>query len=105
MPSVRANHEVGAHFQFAARSFCAHADDATVLDEQIDHLTFHPQLERWKLLGMAGQEIEKIPLRHERDEFATCGKLREISDWHDLPIDHSAQFSHFLMRLFQKFVE
>ena len=48
------------------------------------------QLECWKTLGMTRNEIEKIPLRHEGDEFATRGQLREISDWNGLPVDDSA---------------
>ena len=54
---------------------------------------------------MAGDKIKKIPLRHECDEFATRGEPGEISDRHDLPVNHGAQFPHFLMRLFQEFVE
>src|SRR6478672_2261889 len=54
---------------------------------------------------MTGEEIEKVPLRHKRDEFATCGKLGEISDGYNLPVDHGAQLSHFLVRLFQKFLD
>src|SRR5206468_12390811 len=62
-------------------------------------------LEFRKMFGVIGEKIKKIPLRHERDEFATRGKFSEISDWHDLAIHHTSQLAHFLMRLFQELVE
>jgi hypothetical protein len=99
MPSIRADDEIGARFQFAARSFCVRASHALILDEQIDDLGFHVQLERWETFGVTGEKIEKIPLRHERDEFAARGEPCEICDRHDLPVDHPAQLPNFLMRL------
>ena len=39
---------------------------------------------------MTGEEIEKIPLRHERDELAACGQLREIGDPYGLTVDYTA---------------
>ena len=63
------------------------------------------QLETWKTFRVTGEKIQEIPLRHERDELATCRELGEISDRHDLPINDTAQFSNFLMRLFQEFIE
>ena len=54
---------------------------------------------------MGGEEIEKIPLRHEGDELAARGQLREISNRHALTVHYGAQFAHLLMRLFQEFVE
>ena len=75
MPPVGADDEVCAHFQFAARSFRAHADHAIILNQQIDDLGLHVQLESWKTLGMTGEKIKKIPLRHEGDEFAARGEL------------------------------
>src|SRR5439155_13650593 len=102
MPSVRANDEVCPHFQFAARSFCAHADHARILRQQIDDFCFHVQLESRELFGVTGEKIKKIPLRHERDKFAMRWKLREIGDRHGLTVNYGAQFSQFLMRLLQK---
>lgn len=34
-----------------------------------------------------------------------CRESREIGDWHGLAVYDSAQFPHFLMRLFQEFIE
>src|SRR6266481_4629313 len=105
MASIRADDEICPYIQLATRRFCADADYAIVLYQQIDDLGLHVQLEIRKSSCVGGDEIEKIPLRHERDEFATRGELGEISDGHDLPVHHGAQLAHFLMRLFQEFIE
>src|SRR4029077_2708529 len=105
MTPVRANDKVRVNLQVALRRFCAHADHTRILHQQIDDLRFHVQSEFRKTLGMVAKKIEEIPLWHERDEFAVCGKFPEISDWYSLTVDHGAQFSHLLMRLFQELVE
>src|SRR4029077_14902468 len=96
---VRANHEVCAHFQSAARSLCAHTDHLLILNQHVDDLGLHEQLEGREPFGVAGEKIEKIPLRHERDEFAARRESREIGNRDGLPVDYAAQLSHLLMRL------
>src|SRR6266481_2249172 len=105
MPSIRADDEICPYIQLATRRFCADADYAIVLYQQIDDLGLHVQLEIRKSFCVGGDEIEKVPLRHERDEFAARGELGEISDGYNLPVDHGAQLSHFLMRLLQEFIK
>src|SRR5215472_12177416 len=63
MPSIRANHKITVYFNFAARSFCAHARHAVVLEQEIDNFVFHEQLEIRKSFCVPREEIEKIPLR------------------------------------------
>ena len=63
------------------------------------------QLKTWEPFRMIGEKIQKIPLRHESDEFAARGEPREIRDRHGVPVDHAAQLAHFLMRLLKEFVE
>src|SRR4029077_3305755 len=105
MAPVCANDKVRVHLQVTLRRFCAHADHPRILHQQIDDLRFHVQLKSWKTCSVTGEKIEKIPLRHERDKFATRGQSSEISDRHDLAINHSSQLAHFLMRLLQELVE
>ena len=61
------------HIQLATWRFRAHTCNPAVVDEQIDDFGFHVQLEVWKTSGMTGEEIQKIPLGHESDEFAARG--------------------------------
>ena len=90
VPPVRTDDEIRANFHFAARSFCTHAAHSLILDQQINDLCLHVQLEVRETFGMPGEEIKKIPLRHERDEFATRWESREIGDRHGLTINHPA---------------
>jgi hypothetical protein len=58
-----------------------------------------------ELFRVTGEEVEKIPLRHEGDELAAGGKVREIDDGHDVAIDDRMQLARFLVRHFQEFIE
>ena len=90
MPPIGANDEVCAHFHFATRSFCTHADYALILNQQIDDFGFHVQLKGRETLGTIGEEIQKIPLRHEGDKFAARREFREIGDRHSLTVNYAA---------------
>src|SRR6267378_45123 len=105
MTPVRANDKIRVYLQVTLRRFCAHADHTRTLHQQIDDFRFHVQLEFRKVFGVTREKSQKIPLRHERDEFATRGEFSEISDRHDLAINHSSQLTHFLMWLLQELVE
>ena len=51
---------------------------------------FHKQPKTLKPFCVRREEIEKIPLRHEGDEFAARGQLREIGNRYDLSVDDGA---------------
>ena len=87
MPSIRTNHEIRGYRGFAARSFCAHTCHTAVVENKIDNFVFHEQLEIRKSSCVTGKKIEKIPLRHKRDEFAAGGKFAEIRDGDGLTVD------------------
>ena len=86
---IRADDEVRAHFYFVVRSFCAYSLYSLILNQQIDDFGLHVQFESWKTFGVIGEKIEKIPLRHERDEFAARRKVPEIRDGDGLTVDHA----------------
>ena len=49
------------------------------LADQIDDLGVHPQIERRVAPAVLGEEIEKIPLRHEGEELAVRRQVREVA--------------------------
>src|SRR5262249_6822714 len=55
--------------------------------------------------GVQAPEIEKIPLRHQRDEWATCRDMAEIGKVHFHPADDAGSRTQFLMRALQELVE
>ncbi len=105
MPAVAADHEVGADRQRALRAGGAYANDAAVVFDQIDRFGLHVQVECFVAFAVLGEEIEKIPLRHQRDEFAVRRQVREIDDRQRLVADLHAQAFQLLMRQLEEFVE
>ena len=78
MTSVAADHQVGADREPALRRFRAHADDAASLLDEVGRFGLHAQVERAVAPGLLGEEIEEVPLRHQRDEFAAGRQMAEI---------------------------
>jgi hypothetical protein len=70
--TIRANDEVGPKTALAFRCLCPHTRHVIVFKKQIDDLVLHLQSETRELPGVTGEEIEEIPLRHERDYLAGC---------------------------------
>ena len=63
------------HFvRLAVRATVAHAGHPPVVHQRPEHLGAAHQRERRLLLGSSGQQLEEIPLRHQRDVFVTAGK-------------------------------
>ena len=54
---------------------------------------------------MRGQKFEKIPLRHEGDEFADGRKMSEIRDRQIGRADLNAKAPHFAVREFQELIQ
>ena len=104
-PSVRAHRERGSDVERAARRRGADPGDAPVFIDQPNDLGIHPQA-KWRVLPAAfGEEIEEVPLRHQRDEPASRRQVREVGDRHALVADLAADLAHFLMRPLQKALE
>ena len=56
-------------------------------------------------MAFSREKIEKVPLRHEGDEFAAGGKVREIRERHIVIADLAAQHAQLLMRPLEEIVE
>src|SRR5271170_6965178 len=52
-----------------------------------------------------GDEIQEVPLRHERDEFAVRGQMRKVGYRHRKVVDDGSDLRQFLMWTAQEFVE
>ena len=96
---------VGADFDVAVRRFGAHADDAVALRDQIGGLGLHAQMEFRIALALLGEEIEEVPLRHQRDEFAAGRQMAEVHHRDALGADLEGQARHLLVRHLEEFVE
>ncbi len=63
----------------------SHPDDAIALEDQVGHLSIPDQREFRVGTGFFGEEVEEIPLRHQRDvglletESRECAEVPERS--------------------------
>ena len=105
MASVAADGEVGADRELSLRRPGDQADDAPVFLDQVGRVRLHAQVEGFVALALLGQEVEEVPLRHERDEFAVGGQMAEIGHLKVFGPDLGGQRFDLLMRQLQEPVE
>ena len=103
--AIRANDEIGAKSAIAFRSFGTHTSDAIALEKKVDNFMLHVKCEGREPFGVTGEEIQEVPLRHERDKFATGWQPGKIGNLCEVTVKNSSQLPHRLMPQFQKFLE
>ncbi len=54
---------------------------------------------------MAGEEIQKVPLRHQRDETAARRQMGEVGKLHAGIAEDAGEVTRLLVRQLEKFVE
>ena len=67
---VGADDEVGADLDRATRAVGVQPDNAIALEDQIVRVGLHPQIKARVAAPLFPQEIQEIPLRHQRDKLA-----------------------------------
>ena len=102
MAPVAADHEVSADRKRPVRRLGDQADDAAVLLDEIGRFGLHAQVECRVTLAMLGEEVEEVPLRHQRDEFAVRRQMAEIGHLKVLGADLRTYRFDLLMRQFQE---
>ena len=80
-------------------------DDAPALGEQLGDLGLHHQTERSEASRLAAEEIEEVPLRHQRDELAARRQVREVADVEALLADLDGDLAHLVVRAGEELVE
>ena len=105
MASVAADHEVGADRERAVRRLGDQADDAPVLLDQVGRVRLHAQVECFVALALLGEEVEEVPLRHQRDEFAVRRQMAKIDHLKVFGADLRGQRFDLLMRQLQELVD
>ena len=51
-----------------------------MLDDEIGDARLHPEMEARIAARLVGEKIQKVPLRHQRDETAMGRQMREIGN-------------------------
>ena len=105
VPSVGADDEVRPDFEPSLRLLGGQPDDGGAVLEKAVDLGEHLEPERGIALGMLGEEIEEVPLRHQRNEMAVGGEMREVGEHDAVVADHACKLAHLLMRPLEERVE
>jgi hypothetical protein len=82
MATVASDNQICAYLKFTVRGLRLDTDNAPVLFDQARRFGLHPQVECPIALAAIRKKIEKVPLRHQRNEFATNRQMVEMTD-HD----------------------
>jgi len=80
MPPVASEYEITRHSQWALRRSNVGTDDFAVRGTERCRLGLHHQLEIRVVPRLGCKEVEKVPLRHERDELSPRRQVREIGE-------------------------
>ena len=105
MPSVGADHQIGADRERTLRRGCPKAGDTAAFLDQLFRLRLHAQIEGFVAFAVLCQKIEEVPLRHQRDIFAVRRQVGEIGYPDAIAADLGAEFLDLLVRHFEKFIE
>src|SRR5262252_2454585 len=71
----------------------------------VERLRSHAQMERRIALAVIGEEVEEIPLRHQRDELAAGRQVGEIRESKSPTTEICADAAGFLVRQLEELVE
>src|ERR1700730_13002007 len=106
MPAIGSDGKLGTNFHHAVRSSCPRADDASILLDKVCRLSLHRHLKTWITPALLDDEVQKIPLRHQREKLAMGWKMSEVGDLEHVVAKLAGKFTHLLMRapqeIFQK---
>ncbi len=103
--AVGADHEHRADFELTVRGFCAHAGDAAAFLDQAGDLGAHMKMKCRVAAALLDQEIQQVPLRHQRDELAARRQVGEIRDPDRRVADHAAEALHPPVRQLQELLQ
>src|SRR5437660_473562 len=98
MPAIAADHERGMNFDVAGWRLGAQPDNAVAFHYQIGGLCLHPQTEMRIAATLFGDEVEEVPLRHQRDEFAASRQMAQVRQRDALGADLEGQTRNLLVR-------
>jgi len=105
MAPIGANDKIGADGQLAICCRGPQPGDLRAFEEQVGYLGLHFELEVVILLGVLGDKVQKIPLRHHGDEAAARWQMRKICELDEILTNLHADRPRWLMRPPEKFLE
>src|SRR4029077_3786934 len=109
MPAICPQSQIRANFQNSLRrplrGLGENSHNAAIFLDQFRDLGLHAQMKLRVSLCLFRDEVQEIPLRHQRDEFAVRRQVRKVGDDHADVLDLAAELGQFLMRPAQELIE
>src|SRR5579871_1519421 len=106
MATIGANDQVCANFQ--RRAIFAdgiHSYHSAVFHNDVSALGLHQQMESGISLALRRDKVEEVPLRHERNEFASGRQVAEVGHRNPLVAELGIDLVHFVMRNLEEIFE
>jgi len=100
-----AGHEIGTDIEFAGRGVRPHADDAPAFLDQRGRFRLHLQMKARIALAAIGEEIQEVPLRHQRDELAARRQVAEVDEGEMQAAELAAERARLGVGQLEEFVE
>ena len=104
-PAIGAHDQVRADRQWALRCGHANAHRAPRLLDQPGHLRAHPQIEGGVAARQRGEEVQEVPLRHERNELAAGRQVAKVRDGQRYVTDLRVDLVHLLVGELQEVLQ
>jgi hypothetical protein len=95
---VGADDEIGVDLEGWTPAAHADTSDAAGALQQLGHLRVHQEREPRPAGGLLGDEVEKVPLGHERHEPAVRGQVTEVGDAYRLAAHVGGDGARLLVR-------
>ena len=105
MPAIGSDGKLGTNFHHAVGSSCPRAHDASILLDKLCRLSLHLYLKTWITPALLDDEVQKIPLRHQREKLAMGWKMSEVGDLEHVVANLAGKFRHLLMRAPQELLQ
>ena len=102
---VGADDEIGPDLERPLRRLGLKAEHTAILHDEVGDARAHLEVKARIAARLLGEEIEKVPLRHQSDEAAMRRQMREIGEGHALVTDLTRERAHLLMRALEEIVE
>ena len=98
VPAVAADGELCADLDGSVGRVGGGADDAAALFEEASDFVLHTEGEAGIAAALGGEEVEEVPLRHERDEGGVDRQAGEVGHGARDPADDGADAINLLVR-------
>src|SRR5690348_9259719 len=98
MPAVARDDQSRPNIEVALRASRSHANDLPSFLDEVRSFRLHAQIERPVAAALPGEQVEEVPLRHERHALAAGRHMAKVDDPDTLVADLENQALQLAVR-------